>query len=93
VKVNSASCWFLLHGYITIHGRQNIKFFLCVLITETSLECLSLGALHVSFHYGTPAFSANSSCVIKPSSCSEECLRHFSVPFVCVAVTDNVNRY
>ena len=22
----SASCWFMLHGYITIYGQQNIKF-------------------------------------------------------------------
>ena len=25
LKVNSASCWFLLYGYITMHGQQNIK--------------------------------------------------------------------
>jgi hypothetical protein len=25
LKVNSPSCWFLLYGYITIHGQQNIK--------------------------------------------------------------------
>ena len=23
---NSASCWFILYGYITMHGQQNIKF-------------------------------------------------------------------
>jgi len=23
--VNGASCWFILYGYITIHGQQNIK--------------------------------------------------------------------
>jgi hypothetical protein len=33
------------------------------------------------------------SCVIRPSSCSEERMRHFSVPFVSVTVTDIVNRY
>jgi hypothetical protein len=22
---NSASCWFMLYGYITMHGQQNIK--------------------------------------------------------------------
>lgn len=26
LKVDSASCWFLLYGYIMIHGQQNIKF-------------------------------------------------------------------
>jgi hypothetical protein len=26
LKVKSASCWFLLHGYITMHGQQNTKF-------------------------------------------------------------------
>jgi uncharacterized protein YjiS (DUF1127 family) len=26
LKVNSASCWFLLYGFITMHGQQNIKF-------------------------------------------------------------------
>ena len=26
LKVNSASCWFFLHGYITMHGQQNIEF-------------------------------------------------------------------
>jgi hypothetical protein len=25
LKINSASCWFLLQGYITMHGPQNIK--------------------------------------------------------------------
>jgi len=25
LKVNSASCWFLLYGYITMHSQQNIK--------------------------------------------------------------------
>jgi len=25
LKVNSASCWFLTYGYITMHGQQNIK--------------------------------------------------------------------
>jgi hypothetical protein len=25
LKVNSASCWFLLYGYITMYGQQNIK--------------------------------------------------------------------
>jgi hypothetical protein len=25
LKVNSASCWFLLYEYITMHGQQNIK--------------------------------------------------------------------
>jgi len=29
LKVNSA-CSFLLYGYITMHGRQNINFFMCV---------------------------------------------------------------
>jgi len=24
LKVNSASCWFLLYGYITMHGPQNV---------------------------------------------------------------------
>ena len=24
---NSASCWFILYGYITMHGQQNIKLF------------------------------------------------------------------
>jgi len=24
LKVNSASYWFLLYGYITMHGQQNI---------------------------------------------------------------------
>jgi len=33
------------------------------------------------------------SCVIRPSSCTEERLRHLSVPFVSVTVTDIVNRY
>jgi len=22
---NNASCWFMLYGYITMHGQQNIK--------------------------------------------------------------------
>jgi hypothetical protein len=26
LRENSASCWFILHGYITMHGQQNIKF-------------------------------------------------------------------
>jgi len=26
LKVNSATCWILLYGYITMHGQQNIKF-------------------------------------------------------------------
>jgi len=25
LKVNSASCWFLLYGYITLHSQQHIK--------------------------------------------------------------------
>jgi len=25
LKANSASCWFLLYGYTTMHGEQNIK--------------------------------------------------------------------
>jgi len=25
MKVNSASCWFFLYGYITMHGQQNVK--------------------------------------------------------------------
>jgi len=25
LKVSSASFWFLLYGYITMHGQQNIK--------------------------------------------------------------------
>jgi len=25
LKVNSASCWFLLRGYITMHSQQIIK--------------------------------------------------------------------
>jgi len=25
LKVNGAFCWFLLFGYITMHGQQNIK--------------------------------------------------------------------
>jgi len=29
LKVNSASCWFLLYGCITKHGQQNIKFVTC----------------------------------------------------------------
>jgi hypothetical protein len=27
--VNSASCWFILYGYITVHDQQNIKFVTC----------------------------------------------------------------
>jgi hypothetical protein len=25
LKVSSASCWFLLYGYVTMYGQQNIK--------------------------------------------------------------------
>jgi len=25
LKVNSASCWFLLHGYITMRGQQKVR--------------------------------------------------------------------
>jgi len=25
LKVDSAFCWFLVYGYITTHGQQNIK--------------------------------------------------------------------
>jgi len=27
---NSAACWFMLYGYITMHGQQNIKFELWI---------------------------------------------------------------
>jgi len=27
---NSAPCWFMLHGYVTMHGQQNIKNHSCV---------------------------------------------------------------
>jgi len=26
LRENSASCWFMLYGYITMHGQENIKF-------------------------------------------------------------------
>jgi len=35
LRINSASCWFHLYGYIEMHGQQNIKFcrpvILCLL--------------------------------------------------------------
>jgi hypothetical protein len=29
---NSASCWFMLYGYITMHRQEHIKFFVLFLI-------------------------------------------------------------
>jgi len=34
-EVNSAPCWFLLYGYITMHGEHNIKLKKCVCTRET----------------------------------------------------------
>ena len=31
-QVNNAFCWFLLYGYITIHGKQNIKLVWDIII-------------------------------------------------------------
>jgi hypothetical protein len=30
---NSASCWFMLYRYITMHGQQNIKY-ICILFNR-----------------------------------------------------------
>jgi hypothetical protein len=39
LKVNSASCWFLLYGYITMHGQQNIKYVkVCKRLSQWSLS-------------------------------------------------------
>jgi len=35
LEVNSASCWFVLHGYITMHDQHNIKLKKCVCTWET----------------------------------------------------------
>ena len=38
---NSASCWFILYGYITMHGQQNFKFityrFIQLLVSKLGL--------------------------------------------------------
>jgi hypothetical protein len=34
LKVNSASCWLLLYGYVMMHGQQNTKIALLVEIKE-----------------------------------------------------------
>jgi hypothetical protein len=30
LKVNTASCWFILYGYMTMHGQQNMKLLTSV---------------------------------------------------------------
>jgi len=36
---NSASCWFILYGYITMHSQQNIKFNFKCFIFRVSPAC------------------------------------------------------
>jgi len=58
LKVNSASCWFLLYGYITKHGQKNIKFGDMSANTKSSavhIPCISprltvLLGLHVVYY-------------------------------------------
>jgi len=53
LKINSASSWFLLHGYITRHGQQNIK--LCIYrgadksLARPTYRCILFDGENISF--------------------------------------------
>ena len=42
VRINSTSSWFSLHGYIEIHGQQNIKMYVAVFLNYVPI-CMRLG--------------------------------------------------
>jgi len=57
LKVNSATCWFILYGYVTMHGKQNFKFpfssscWLCNLRVCQIVGCIyAIKSFFFSFH-------------------------------------------
>jgi len=52
LKANSASCWFLLYGYNTMHGQQNIKESPLTFMSDDSEEA----AIHWFRHHPTEFF-------------------------------------
>ena len=72
LKVNSASCWFLLYGYITMHGQQNIKFpkiFFMGSVVEVALEQILLWSLPIDILPVIYSFVMRAS-YNRPSLCS-----------------------
>jgi hypothetical protein len=58
-KVNSASSWFLLYGYIPMHGQQNIKFQqnLIAIYDESESRLKVENVSCYSLNYVSPSYS------------------------------------
>ena len=77
---NSACCWFILYGYITMHGQQNVKSLLrspssCAAGIKTPYPVSYISATKFERKLPTDSTNATVSLRIKPEELRSRLLR------------------